>query len=63
MRTFYLTCNQSSRSTSLDSFAYESFAKKAIQKIFYIALTNTSANKDVFVCVKKLLNALARIGD
>ena len=48
---------------SLDSFSYESFVKTAIQKIFYIALTNTCANKDVFIYVNKPLNARARIGD
>ena len=48
---------------SLDSFAYESFVKKAIQKKNYIALTNTCINKDIFTCVNKLLNAQAQIGD
>ena len=39
------------------------FCKKAIEKSFYIALTNTCVNKDVFICMNKLLNARARIGD
>ena len=59
----YLKCYQCSRSTSLDSFAYKTFVKKAIQKNFYIALTNTCVNKGVFICVNKFLNARARISD
>ena len=62
MRIFYLMCYQCSRSTSLDSFVYDFFAKKAIQKKFNIALADIFVNKDVFICVNKLLNARVRIG-
>ena len=31
------------------SFFYDSIVKKAIQKNFYIALTNTCLNKDIFI--------------
>ena len=56
-KTFYVTCYQCSRSTSLDSFV-----KKATQKN-YIALAKTCVKKDVFICVSELLNACVRIGD
>ena len=48
-----------SRSTSFDSFTYNYFVKKTIQKIIYIALTNTCVNKDVFMnaCVRMWLVA------
>ena len=61
-KTFYVTCYHCSRSTSLDSFVYDSFVKKATQKN-YIALAKTCVKKDVFICVSELLNACVRIGD
>lgn len=62
MRTFCLMRYKCSRSTSLDSFFYDTSAKKAIQKN-YVTLTSTCISKGVFICVSELLNALVRIGD
>ena len=49
MRTLYLTCYQCSGSTSIDSFVYDSFVKKVIQKKNYIALTHLCKKR----CLKK----------
>ena len=59
----FLTCYRCFRSTSLDSFVYDYIVKKDIQKRFHSPLTTTCINKDIFICVNKLLNARARIGD
>ena len=61
VRNFYLTCYQCSRSTSLDSFVI--LLLKKLFKKKYIALTKTCVNKDVCICVNKLLNARVQIRD
>ena len=58
----YLTCYQCSRSTSLEFLSFV-FCQKSYSKKNYTALCNTCINKDVFICVNKLLNVHARIGD